>query len=140
MSIIGMKLKTSEWRWAPEFLHEEFVDPHGCPDSGLYMRPEFMDRLFSLRRQIGHPIIVHRNGGFSTIGHAENSAHYMGLAADFHAPDCPPGRLARYIRSLDFTGVGFYEHWSPMPGFHVDLAQRRARWVRIASGEYVSLT
>lgn len=140
MSIIGVKLKTSDWRWAPEFRHEEFVDPHGWPDSGLYMQPEFMDRLLALRRMVGHPVMIHRNGGFSTKGHAEGSAHYRGLAADFHVPDCPVSRLARYIRSLDFSGVGFYPEWKPEAGFHIDMAERRARWVRTAGGEYVSLT
>ncbi len=140
MSNIGHKLLPEEWMWGPEFLHEEFTDPHGEPDSGLFMQPVFMNRLLALRRRVGHPIFIHANGGFSSKGHAEGSAHYIGLAADFHVPHCPPSRLARHIRSVNFDGVGFYERWKPMAGFHLDMAERRARWVRMESGEYVSLT
>jgi hypothetical protein len=133
------KMRASDWRWEPEFNPSEFVDPHGMPDSGLYMQPVFMDRLLALRKLCRHPVVIHRNGGFSSRGHAENSAHYFGLAADFHVLQCPPSRLGRFIKSLNFSGVGFYEHWN-CPGFHLDLAKRRARWVRTQSGEYVSLS
>ena len=139
LSIIGEKLKASEWIWGPEFRHEEFRDPQGEPDSGLYMRPEFMDRLLALRRLVGLPVIIHANGGFSTQGHAEHSAHYKGLAADLHVPEATLKRTSDCIRMIEFAGVGLYPEWKPMPGFHLDQQKRRARWVRVG-GEYISLS
>lgn len=116
------------------------MDPHGDDDSGLCMRPEFMDRFHALRMLVGWPIIVHFNGGYSTQGHATDSAHYLGLAADFHCHGVTSNRLSECIRKINFNGVGAYEHWTPIMGFHVDMRQRRARWIKTYSGKYISLT
>jgi len=134
------KMDILDWRWEPEFLPHEFSGPITNTDSGFHMQPEFLDKLLALRHLVGIPIVVNPNGGFSTTGHAKNSAHYLGLAVDFRVPGCPIDRLSNFIRQMNFNGVGFYEHWKPDPGFHVDMAKRHARWIRTKDGKYVSLT
>lgn len=135
------KMRVEEWRWRPWFWHREFEDPMPLeePDSGLYMQPEFMDMLERLRRSVGR-ILIHTaaRGGFAAGGHEIGSAHYLGLAADFHCPDSTSSTVARAIRAAGFNGVGFYPEWAPMPGFHVDLADRTAGWTRW-KGEYIYL-
>jgi uncharacterized protein YcbK (DUF882 family) len=136
-------MKKEEWTWGPYFHWSEFDDPKSMePDSGLNMDPKFMDKLFSLRESIGTPIAVHgaARGGYASGGHAVGSAHYLGLAADIHIPGIEINQQSNIIRDIGFDGVGFYEHWKPMPGFHVDMANRRARWIRTSDGLYVSLS
>jgi len=132
-----------DWDWGPEFLWGEFNDPDSKDeDSGLNMQPDFMDKLLELRKLCGSRIVVHgtSRGGFADGGHADKSSHYLGLAADIHFPDLGVAFASNFIRKINFNGVGFYEHWKPMPGFHVDMGNRRARWLRTSKGLYVSLT
>ena len=78
-------MKKEDWTWGPYFHWSEFDDPKSMePDSGLNMDPKFMDKLFSLRKNIGTAIAVHgaARGGYASGGHAGGSAHYLGLAAD----------------------------------------------------------
>ena len=35
--------------------------------------------------------------------------------------NCEARKFIAHIIRLGFTGVGVYPHWSPMPGFHVDM-------------------
>ena len=134
------KLKREQWCWGPYFIVEEFNDPKSEePDTGLYMRPVLMDKLLQLRHQVGR-IVVHTaaRGGYAASGHAPDSLHLIGLAVNFHCPDLSVVNASNAIRDLEFSGVGFYPEWRPQPGWHLDMAVRRARWVRI-NGDYISL-
>lgn len=138
-----MRMAKEDWEWSKYFSWSEFDDPHSTnPDSGLNMQPDFMSKLFELRDICKSPIVVHgpSRGGYADGGHATNSSHYLGLAADIHFPDLDYDKASNCIRRIGFNGVGFYEHWKPVPGFHIDMGNRRARWVRTMQGLYVSLT
>lgn len=135
-----MKMRPDQWTWDAYFSPQEFADPHSDdPDSGLNMQPEFMGKLFRLRERLGSPVAINPNGGYSSRGHAPNSAHYHGLAADIRCPGVPLDEMSNHIRAVKFKGVGVYPSWRPCAGFHLDMADRRARWVRI-DGMYVSLS
>jgi hypothetical protein len=138
-----MKMPVEDWDWSEHFHWSEFDDPESSEEnSGLNMEPDFMENLFLLRKMANSPIVIHgaARGGYADGGHSTDSQHYLGLAADIHFPKLSYDRASQFIRSANFEGVGFYEHWKPMPGFHVDMGSRRARWVRTANGLYVSLT
>ena len=133
-------MEARHWRWGPELLPMEFEDPNSSePDTGLYMDPDFMDKLYGLRKLIGSIIKITKNGGYSSDGHSSGSAHYMGLAADIKFPKERIDFVSNRIRECKFNGVGYYPNWN-MPGFHVDMASRVARWVRNKEGLYISLT
>lgn len=143
------KMAPQDWSWGPEFHWSEFNDPRTEEsDTGLYMNFELLDRLLVLRRNLDVPIVITTKwglaGGFARDGHAAGSAHYRGQAADIMIPDFSVSLASRAIRDVNFSGVGFYEHWNPHPGFHLDVAPRaphdRARWLRTKDGLYVSLT
>ena len=134
------KLDESSWRWGPVLMPDEFKDPHADDSgSGLYMDMDFMDKLHGLRMLVGSSMTITPNGGFSSTGHATGCAHYFGLAADIQFPKADLSEVSNFIRQSSFNGVGFYPFWNT-PGFHVDTLSRRARWIRIKNGSYVSLT
>jgi len=138
-----MRMPQEDWEWEEYFHWSEFDDPESDEEnSGLNMQPDFMSKIMDLRVSCRSRIIVHgpQRGGFSCGGHAPNSAHYLGLAADIHFPDINYDSASNFIRKIGFQGVGFYEHWKPIPGFHIDMAVRRSRWCRTVNGLYVSLT
>ncbi len=123
------------WLAFPDFSPSEFADPHGDKDSGYNMLFTFMKSLQKLRTALGAPIIIHHNGGFASQGHADNSTHYRGVAADFHVIGMELSTVALVIAKLGFTGIGAYPFWNS-PGFHVDVASREAIWECNEIGEY----
>lgn len=78
-------------------------------------------------------------------GHVENSLHYVqdsgfAEAVDGHFWDRGQTYLQELLAILSFPeigGVGFYPHWNPRPGWHLDIRKDVPRlfWVRF-DGEY----
>ena len=120
-----------------EFFHEG--ENWGEP---MKMEYELLVELDGLRRFLGKPVTIHE--GYATSGHATNSAHYWGGAADLHVEGLP--LLDQYLAAerFRFTGIGLYPHWN-RPGLHLDVRRRvagdpEARWWRDAVGAYQALT
>lgn len=136
-------MNIKDWKWDPQLTFKEFSPDPDKPELGLDMDPTFMEMLYSLRKLVNLPMSIGPNGGYSLTGHASGSAHYTGKAADiqFRTAEKSVGpMISHWVRDIKFNGVGFYEHWKPSWGFHVDIAPRYARWIRTADGKYISLT
>jgi hypothetical protein len=111
----------------------------GNPDE---MEVALLIRLDHLRGLTGgHGI--HINCAYATAGHAPNSYHYKGMAADGYIEDM--SLLDQYLLSerVGFKGLGVYGRgvWNT-PGLHWDIRDTLyfSRWTRTASGAYVPLT
>ena len=121
-----------------------------CPDIWEQLRyfskreawgnPDLMDArlltmLDNLRHRLGKPIIIH--AGYAVSGHAPNSYHYRGMAADFHVETEEPFiQLAgKIITWWWFGGVGVYHHWNN-PGFHLDIRPSPLAWNGNEDGSY----
>jgi len=92
--------------------------------------PDLVLAMDRLREVAGVPILIHV--AWEESGHATKSYHYQGLAVDFHfATGMTCQEEYRVITDLGlFGGVGFYPHWKPRPGWHVDLRKDQLRWVQ----------
>ena len=110
-----------EWPWA-NFKPQELACKH-CGE--LYLDPESMDCLQSLREAWGKPITItsaHRCVLHNqTVGGSPNS-HHLKIAFDCA---CPAGEQPAFIKAATaagFTGIGRY----PGKGFvHVDTGPKR---------------
>jgi uncharacterized protein YcbK (DUF882 family) len=93
--------------------------------------------LDALRGMVNKPIVIHC--AYDESGHATNSQHYKGKAADIHivGMDAVDQLLAAEKIGL-FNGIGIYPFWNN-PGLHVDVRTVPARWARDKKGNYVSL-
>jgi hypothetical protein len=105
------------------------AEPWGDPDK---VCGALLLVLFQVRELTGHAVVIHN--AWATSGHADNSYHYKGLAADFHLDNLPfrdavPLLLAALgqLQLENFVGLGIYPDWCN-PGFHLDLRGFRARW------------
>ncbi len=110
------------------------------------MRPDFLEMLDKVRDAFGHPFVIHC--GFADgRGHAPQSMHYVGAAADFHI-DAPiltyPAQIDRMLTVLadlgltNKTGLGIYPDWNSR-GFHLDsrglsFGKPMARWGFVGHG------
>lgn len=116
----------------------------GDPDK---MDPDFILQLDNWRHVVGYPFVL-TCPAYATAGHAENSFHYKGRAADgrFVHPDTrEPLSISEHIvlalRS-PFGGVGIYTYSANGPFLHVDnriATYDRKIWVCEKAGEYVNL-
>ena len=142
-----------EWDVIPEFGRKEFDDPDH-PGSGDQFDKETYNRLLTMRRQTGWPIITHAPVGgavdlYGNHGHTANSYHSAGKgfkALDFHFKTSA-GTRKQYQAVCDagFTGIGIYYDWhwagKPLPiGFHIDTRpmEKAQRWRR-EKGQYLYL-
>ncbi len=81
-------------------------------------------------------IIIHC--GYEVDGHAKDSQHKLGNAADFHIASSlslpeQSDRLEMILKELQVfnkIGFGLYPNWDS-PGFHLDVRGVYARWGRI---------
>ena len=151
------KMTTDDWeRMKPYFKPEEFMIKPEEPifDPTIEFPPpmdrSFMFTLLGLRRAFGNPIGI--NNGFAISGHAENSLHYQGKAADcvMYKNQKPLSLIKQAIYLLNFESsfsgiedesslcVGLYPFWNT-PGFHIDLRQGKKSvfWIRDKSGKYL---
>ena len=95
--------------------------------------PALVYALDRAREMARCPIIIHVC--WAQDGHSDRSFHYTGQAVDFHFGDeisCIR-QFAALAAQPEFGAIGFYPHWDPRPGWHVDLrgwTDGRLYWVR----------
>ena len=75
----------------------------------------------------GRPVRI--VSGFREKSHAKQSHHKKGEALDFSIDGVPNWALRDYLRTLDYTGVGYYPNSSFV---HVDVRGRGAYWVDLS--------
>ena len=141
------------WENVIGFAKHEFQPPGGDKLIEFEMNVELIEALQEVRttaeRLYGFArSIIHRNGGFSIKGHAEDSLHYKGRAADFHVEvrkdrDSPWRRISPielgcicYELTCAHFGLGIYK-W----GVHLDyrrgiMGRTPAVWFQAANGQY----
>jgi hypothetical protein len=92
-------------------------------DGGLHeIHPRLLELLYRTVRHFRSPY-VHVVSGYRN-GRA-TSRHTQGRAIDFVLPGIPDRRLASYVRSFGYVGVGIY----PTSGFvHLDVRARSHFW------------
>lgn len=132
-----------DWSDFKYFSEKEFRPP-GFEDE-VPMGLGFLLKLETLRHQVGSPLIIHRNGGFAVAGHAENSLHYMGLAADLHIVGEGGGTVRHVLdqallaHKWTFLSIGIYPFWKS-PGLHLDdrsaIGKEKTVWFKDREGEY----
>ncbi|MFQ5674129.1 MAG: hypothetical protein ACE5G9_13680 [Nitrospinales bacterium] len=138
-----------DWNDFKYFSEDEFRPPGF--DGALPMGAGFLLKLETLRQHVGSPVVIHANGGFAVRGHAENSLHYMGLAADLHIrqgenaagndPASPRDIVEQALLAYKWTflSIGIYPFWN-RPGLHLDdrtaIGKAKAVWFRDRQGNY----
>lgn len=127
------------WNW-PSFKPEEVLSPFGQEalekHQILLVRPEAMEKLQTLRDDLGLPLYVNHQGhklrGYrhwlehSTLPyHALYSQHLMGCAFDVSCYDMNTTELAVAALDNGFTGIGIYDSF-----VHMDIrtTPRTHRW------------
>ena len=105
------------------------------------MNPNLMFMLDRFRRELPKGLWIKVHCGFDTMGHSENSQHYLGNAVDFHVVGChileAESHLHKFLKSndlFDYVGLGIYPDWNN-PGFHIDVRGKYARWGYLAPKE-----
>lgn len=94
-----------EWRWAPEFVPDEFR----CKGTGnLLICPRFMDRLLGLRQACGFPFII--SSGYRTPSYNSqvSSTGLSGPHTGGRLPDLPPEDVER--GAVDIKVYGHRAH------------------------------
>ena len=87
------------------------------------IHPRLVELMYRAVRQFNAPY-VHVVSGYRSTARA-TSRHHQGRAVDFVLPGVSNGRLARFLRSQGFVGVGTY----PVSGFvHLDVRERSYFW------------
>ena len=87
------------------------------------VHPRLVELMYRAVRQFNAPY-VHVISGYRSTARA-TSRHHQGRAVDFVLPGVSNGRLARFLRSQGFVGVGTY----PVSGFvHLDVRERSYFW------------
>lgn len=103
---------------------------------------KLVELLIDLRSFINKPLVIHVV--YEKSGHATNSMHYKGKAADFHFKGIPFREAIELVEEWltfgfkfsdessiekisDYVGLGLYPFWNS-PGFHLDTRGKRARW------------
>ena len=121
-----------DWSKIEFFKREEWVtDPDKVHPDVVYLMDE-------MRKVAGRPIIIHV--AWEPAGHVEGSAHYLGLAVDFHFSGWPLLDQWLFVERFPWEGIGVYPHWNT-PGLHVDLYRNKPfrdgrRWWRDVKGKY----
>ena len=123
-------------RW---FEPEEWRGQWGLLDPALLLA------LDDFRDRIGRPVVISPDpGALFRIRPEEaegNSQHFFGRAADVMLPG--GGLDHNHVTAAlaaGFTGIGFYPHWKPWPGLHLDVRPGKpATWSGLnpdGSGQY----
>lgn len=96
-----------DWSKYPNFKASEFNCSH-CGEN--QMKPEFMEKLQSLRKAYGKPMRV--TSGYRCPKHpieakkATPGAHASGCAADIGVEGADAHKLLKFAMILGFTGIG----------------------------------
>lgn len=92
----------------------------------IFLSTKLLKKLDKFREQLGERIIVSPAKGsmFLNNERENNSQHFLGKAIDIMLPDTTDWERAYTIaKNVGFTGIGFYPHWKPYKGFHVDVRE-----------------
>ena len=108
----------------PYFPDEEFKRIGSDPEM---MDPDFMDKLISLREDLGFPLPLNsawrseeRN---KVVGGSKMSAHLDGKAVDIAASGVRALQIIEQARNFGFTGIGINQKGSHQKRFiHLDTA------------------
>ena len=72
--------------------------------------------------------------------HSKNSLHYSGKAADVRIGGRGGinwNKVLQCAVTAGFTGIGYYPHWKPNRGMHLDIRAGGVKlWTRNAQGRY----
>jgi hypothetical protein len=96
-------------------------------------------KLDSLRKNWGFPIQVSPAVGSTArwSGEDDNSRHNVDKWGKSYAIDVMPSGIyskddvtnfIKVAKRCGFDGIGFYPHWNPKAGFHIDEREDEARW------------
>lgn len=136
-----------DWSKVRHFLPWEFGDQHAQAN----VSPHLVATLDDLRDAVGVPVHIHVAWvPMTSTQHAPWSLHKRGLAVDMHmgmgmakslhlSPLSPLSPLEQFvaISTLPFSGIGYYPHWSPCPGWHLDLRPgQKTLWTCPTHGRY----
>lgn len=112
-----------DWgKYNPYFRKAEF----DCKETGKNdMDPEFMDKLFQLRKACGFPFVI--TSGYRDVMHSVEKAkatpgqHTKGIAADIACHSDNAFYIVKYALALGFTGIGVSQKAGGARFVHVDL-------------------
>lgn len=121
-------MATLDWSKYPNFTPDEFR----CKETGeLDMKPEFMDRIQTLRYKLNFPLVV--NSGYRSRKHSAErkkatiGPHVQGLAADFRCDGPTAYKIMKAAFELEFTGIGVSQKGDSR-FVHLDLVPRESVW------------
>jgi hypothetical protein len=138
---VGGVIHLSHWSKVREFdwPYEHFA-PAELASKGngaLKLQVDAMDRLASLRKKLGAPMLVtsaYRDPDHNRrVGGAKGSYHLRGQAFDIRMDNHDPAEFEKAARDVGFTGFGFYPHLGFM---HIDTGPVREwgkRWPKRAT-------
>ena len=123
------------WNSVEYFSESEFMPFPAMNEISLIRT---LDRLRKFASEIiSAPVPIVILASAAKSGHAPDSYHYRGLAADIYFKISPSVFSFREqflaIKSFsNINGIGFYPEWNPSPGFHIDLRDpiKSALWIR----------
>lgn len=108
--------------------------------NGDKVTPFLKGCMESVRGAVGLPFYINPNGAYATAGHSEKSYHGKGMAVDgrFGPGKTPLQELDGILTVPGIRGVGFYPHWSPRAGWHLDTRPGPGKyWIEAGSkGKY----
>jgi len=89
----------------------------------LFLSVGLLTKLDEFRERLGEPVMVSpAKGSMMRWNAPNNSQHKYGRAIDVMLPKTVDfARAFKIAKEVGFTGIGFYPHWRPFPGFHVDV-------------------
>jgi len=119
--VIEHYTKVKDWRWGPEFSPSEFA----CKDGSIRVVPEFMDKLLSLRRELGKPMVI--TSGYRTPAYnaeisstGDRGPHTTGRAVDIAASGAKAFNIVSLAKKHGFTGIGLKQN-GPHSGRFIHL-------------------
>lgn len=93
-----------------------------------------------VRGAVGLPFYINPNGAYAASGHSPNSYHKKGMAVDgrFSPGKNPRQELEGILTVSEINGIGFYPHWSPRAGWHLDIREApKVYWIETGkAGKY----
>lgn len=88
----------------------------------LFLSVGLMLKIDEFRERLGEPVMISPAPGSLMRWDAKNETqHKYGRAGDVMLPKTTDfARAYRIAKEVGFKGIGFYPHWKPFPGFHLD--------------------
>ncbi len=125
------QVPASEWYWKNFTPYEISCrcdhEPKCAGDGSILVVPEALDKLQTLRKIIGKPLVI--NSAFRSpshnraVGGKSHSQHLLGIAFDISLKGHDRYELTRCAEEVGFNGIGQYDTF-----IHVDARETPARW------------